>query len=473
MKRRPLPGITSGMGAGEGTTVRTFMTKAVQSAVVWGVVLFAVACGYVAAPEIEGPRLLPPSEQLEVREGWLETRHGLLLDMMRRHDIDMWIVVNEEFHDDPLTEFVAPPEVYVGNRDVFVFVDAGEAGLRRVAISGYASEHLRRFFESPDDPRPAKEVLPELYAEHDPQTIALSIDGRRGVTRSLTRASYDWLSEILGDEASARFVSAADLIEEYLDTRIPAEMEPYRTAVELTAELSRRAFSNEVIVPGETTVGDVRSWIVDRYWDFGVEPWFPPDIRVQRKDLENPTSRGFLAVAPDDTVIERGDLLHMDIGFTYLGLNTDWQKMAYVLPEGETDVPQGFKDALAEANTLQDVMSRISRPGKPAAEVYNETMAEMEKLGIEAMIYSHPLGNHGHGLGASIDFRAAKRADADMTQAKKLRAGSHLAMEFNIAEEIPEWNDKKVWIMEEDPVHLTDEGWRFFVPRQESFFLIH
>ena len=136
------------------------MTKAVQSAVVLGAVLFAGACGYVAAPEIEGPRLLPPSAQLEVREGWLETRHGLLLDMMRRHDIDMWIVVNEEFHDDPLTEFVAPPEVYVGNRDVFVFVDAGDAGLRKVAISGYASEHLRRFFESPDDPRPAKEVLP-------------------------------------------------------------------------------------------------------------------------------------------------------------------------------------------------------------------------------------------------------------------------------------------------------------------------
>ena len=46
-------------------------------------------------------------------------------------------------------------------------------------------------------------------------------------------------------------------------------------------------------------------------------------------------------------------------------------------------------------------------------------------------------------------------------------------MEFNIADEIPEWNNKKVWIMEEDPVHLTEEGWRFFVPRQESFFLIH
>jgi len=123
-------------------------------------------------------------------------------------------------------------------------------------------------------------------------------------------------------------------------------------------------------------------------------------------------------------------------------------------PEGETDVPQGFKDALGNANTLQDVMSRLSGPGKAAGEVYNETMAEMEKLGIEAMIYSHPLGNQGHGLGASIDFRAAKRADAG-------------------TDEIPEWDGKKVWIMQEDPVYLTAEGWRFFVPRQESFYVIH
>lgn len=144
MRLRPSPDISSGTGTG--TTLRTVMAKAARSTVLLGAVLLVVACGYVAAPDTEGPRLLPPSEQLEVREVWLETHHGLLLDMMRRHAIEMWIVVNEEFHDDPLTEFVAPPEVYVGNRDVFVFIDAGDAGLRRVAISGYASEHLRRFF---------------------------------------------------------------------------------------------------------------------------------------------------------------------------------------------------------------------------------------------------------------------------------------------------------------------------------------
>ncbi len=445
-------------------------STAATTVIAGSVMALSLGCG--AHDTAQARRLLPPSEQFEVRADWLEVRHGMLLEMMRRHGVEMWVVVNEEFHNDPMTELVAPPEIYVGNRDLFVFIDGGGAGLRRVAITGFASEHLKRFFESPDEPRPAEEVLPELFAEHDPQTIALSFDGRRGVTRSLTRASYEWLREILGETASSRFVSAAGLIEEYVDTRIAAEYGHFLDAVKLTEELGRRAFSNEVIEPGATTVGEVRSWLLDRYWEEGVEPWFTPDLRVQRQGFENPTSRGFLAVSPDDTVIQRGDLLHLDIGFTYLGLNTDWQKMGYVLREGERGVPDGLGAALAKAAAVWEVLSSSSRPGALAGDVYNETMAEMERLGIEAMIYSHPLGNQGHGLGASIDFRSAQREDAQERQAKTLREGSYIAIEFNIADEIPEWDGQKVWIMQEDPAHLTAEGWVLFVPRQQEFYLV-
>ena len=42
-----------------------------------------------------GDGLLSWSEQIAVREGWLEKRHDMLLPMMRRHGLNMWIVVNE------------------------------------------------------------------------------------------------------------------------------------------------------------------------------------------------------------------------------------------------------------------------------------------------------------------------------------------------------------------------------------------
>ncbi len=410
------------------------------------------------------------SEQVTLREGWLERRHEMLLPMMRQYDIDMWITVNEEFHDDPLTEYIAPPRPYTGNRDIFVFVDTGEE-LRSVAITGYSEVNLKRFFESPDEPRPASQVLPELYAIYSPQRIALNMDGRKGMTRSLTYATYGYLSDIMGPEATSRFVSAADLIEEYLDTRIPEELEAYRNLVHLTEVIAKRALSDEVIEPGVTTIGDVRRWIYNAMWQYRVGTWFQPDLRHQRGGRPNDTSRGFLAVAPENWVIEPGDVLHLDVGISYLGLDTDWQKMAYVLREGESDAPAGLQAAMANTNALQDVLTSAARPGLTAGEVYDATMAEMDSRLIKAQIYSHPLGNHGHGMGPSIDFRSAQRGET-ARQSKRLRDGSYISIELNTRTPVPEWDGQEVYIMMEDPAHLDSEGYHFFRPRQESFYLI-
>ncbi len=129
------------------STPRSTGLAVLATAAALGVSALAAACapGDVADGTSE-IRLPNWSEQTTLREGWLERRHDMLLPMMRQYDIDMWIVVNEEFHDDPMTEYIAPSRPYTGNRDIFVFVDTGE-GLRRVAITGYSEVNLKRFFE--------------------------------------------------------------------------------------------------------------------------------------------------------------------------------------------------------------------------------------------------------------------------------------------------------------------------------------
>jgi len=243
--------------------------------------------------------------------------------------------------------------------------------------------------------------------------------------------------------------------------------------VALTESLTKRALSSEVITPGKTTVGEVRRWLYDALGAHGVTTWFQPDLRVQRRGATSPTSRGFLAVAPEQMVIERGDVVHVDFGITYMGLDTDWQKMAYVLREGEQDVPEGLKHAMRNTNTLQDaLMRRHSRPGRLAGDVYLDTMAEMGEQKIEAMIYSHPVGAQGHGLGASIDFRSSQRQDIAQQAQKRLRAGSYISIELNTGTPVPEWDGQKVFVMMEDVAFLADDGWTFFRPRQESWYLI-
>jgi Xaa-Pro dipeptidase len=429
--------------------------------------------GGVLPADTAVPALLSWADQITVREGWLTKRHAALLPMMRRHNIGMWIVVNEEFHDDPLSQYVAPPRPYTGNRDIFVFVDGGAQGLKKYAITGYTEENLARFFDAPTtEPRPAGPTLRALYEQWKPATIGLGINGRRGQTRSLGYDAYQFIADAVGADGAAKFVSASDLIEEYLDTRLPDEMEHYRTAVAVTEAIVKRALSPAVITPGTTTVGDVRRALYNALWSAGVRTWFQPDLRVQRASGDIATSRGFLAVAPEATVILPGDLVHIDFGISYMGFDTDWQKMAYVLRPGETDAPAGLRQALANTNTLQDaVMLRHARPGLTGGTVFRATMAEMKERGIEAMVYSHPIGTQGHGLGAGIDFRAANRSDTTALNSR-LRLGSYISIELNTATPVAEWGGKKVFVMMEDDAYLTAQGFRFFRPRQEAFYLI-
>jgi Xaa-Pro aminopeptidase len=426
------------------------------------------------------PALPTWSNQIAIREGWLRKRHELILPMMRHHDIAMWIVVNEEFHDDPIVPTIAPPRPYAGNRDIFVFADDGTA-LKKFSITGYPEENIKAFFEPMAEGRSPGKMLSELLQRFQPRTIALAMDGTRGVTRGLTLATYELIQAAVDSAAACkgatvrcRLVSAEPLIEEYLDTRIPEERESYTVMVAITDAIAKKALSNAVISPGKTTVGDIRRFLFDEYARVGATTWFQPDIRVQRKgggDFEvgkhaaTPTAPG---PALEATVIQRGDVLHVDMGISAMGFHTDWQKMAYVLKPGETDTPAGLKKAMANTNALQDVMMlTCSRPGLPNTEVYDCAMAEMTKRGITAQIYSHPIGNQGHGLGAGIAYGAASGRPA-----KPLRLGSYISIELNTSTPVAEWGGQAVFVMMEDDAVLTDQGWRFFQPRQQSWYLV-
>ena len=414
------------------------------------------------------PKLLSQREQADLRDKWLMKRLGsLLLPMMKRHGIEMWIVVNEEFHNDPVTTYITPMVPIVGRRDVFIFIDRGER-IERIAVVRYAEERVKKHYAMM---LPARdkfgEAIKKIVDERNPRTIALNIGGTRGQQSGLTYDGYKFLAEALGPENEKKFVSAANFLTEFLDTRIPEELEQYSNAVLATDVITRRAFSNEVVSPGKTTVGDVRWWMLQQLNDLGVDTWFQPDLRIQRQAVETGTTSQFLSTADEKEVLMPGDLLHVDFGLNYMGLSTDWQKHAYILKPGEKDAPAGLKAALKNTNKLQDALFSFARAGMTGTEVYEKTMAEMKLQGIEAMIYSHPLGTQGHGLGPSIDFRGAVGGGGN-----KILPGSYMSIELNTSSVVPEWAGQKVTMMAEDDAVMTPEGYRFIRPRQTELYLI-
>lgn len=414
------------------------------------------------------PKLLSLREQMDVREAWLKKRFDkILLPMMRRHNVSMWIVTNEEFHSDAVTDSIVPPIPIVGRRDFFIFADNGKA-LEKFAVVRYEEERLKNHYALISPPRDkTAETIKKIVEERNPKTIALNMGGGRGQSDGITHDAYKFLADALGKDYESRFISGGKFITDFLDTRIAEELEHYRTAVLVTDILTRRSFSNEVIKPGKTTVGDVRWWLLQQVNNLGLSVWFQPDLRVQRQTQANTNSQQFLAVANEDMVLQRGDLVHVDFGLNYMGLSTDWQKHAYILQKGEKDAPAGLKNALKNTNRLQDVLFEKARVGMTGAEVYDATMAEMKKENITAMIYSHPLGTQGHGLGASIDFRRNIGGAEE-----RLRLGSYMSIELNTSTKIPEWNNQVVTIMAEDDAFMTEKGYEFFRPRQTEFYLI-
>lgn len=416
------------------------------------------------------PKLLSQREQVTVREQWLKKRFDtLLLPMMKKHGADVWIVVNEEFHSDAVTEHIVPPIPMVGRRDFFIFIDKGDK-LERHAIVRYDEEKLKNHYNVtiPPGTQIAAEIK-KLIEGRDPKTIAISFKGTRGATSGLTWDGYQILAAAVGEKYEKRFISAQKLITDYLDTRIPEELEHYRTAVLATDVITRRAFSNEVIIPGKTTVGDVRWWMMQQLNNIGVTTWFQPDLRVQRhtKGAKPGAGPNIFDVASESVVLQRGDLIHVDFGMIYMGLSTDWQKMGYILKKGEKDAPAGLKAALKNTNTLQDNLFSIARVGMTGREVYEKTMEKCKEQGIRAMIYSHPVGAQGHGLGPSIDQSRTTVGTPEL-----IRMGSYMSIELNTMTSVPEWDNQLVAMFAEDDAHMTASGYQWFRPRQTELYLI-
>ncbi|NNF13369.1 MAG: M24 family metallopeptidase [Gemmatimonadetes bacterium] len=425
------------------------------------------------------PDLLGMRAQYELRLEWLERRHEILLDLMRERDIDMWIIVSEEFHPDPVMQYLAPPLRYTRRRDVLVMAD--DRSDRIAAYSDYwrPTEDYARFIQPFPSGRDARGIqdtatgLRALFEALDPATVALNIGGVRGHDSGLTHDSYTFLVETLGPGAEARFVSAADLIEAYFDTRLPDELEYYRDLVLATDIIAQQALSNLVVEPGVTRASDIKWYFEENIAELGVGgvPWFEIHVAVQRFDEATGEMIPYVHPAPDDLVFQRGDIIHLDCGFDYLGFASDWQKVAYILRDGENEVPAGLVQALRNANAVHEAFAAAPRPGMTGWEATLAIAELLEGVDFLPSLYSHPIGYHGHALGPSINAR-----DMDLSSPPQrdsfLRDDSYRSIEFSATTAIPEYRGGEVRIPMEDDAYLTSDGYVYFRPYQTEWYVI-
>lgn len=424
-----------------------------------------------AASAQDVPELPSLREQAEIRQGWLKDRLETVLPrLMRENHVDMWIVQMSEYNEDPVFRaLVSPTRFAARRRSIFVFHDRGpEEGVERITIGGGTEGGLYTNAQDPEDPE--REVyldvqwraLRHVVEERQPETIAVNISHTHAFSDGLASGERELLEKALGPRWTSRFVRAELLPFHYLAIRVPAMMPHYVEMMKIVHGLIATAFSNEVITPGATTNTDVVWWLRQQVHDRAMDSWFQPSVDVQRKgeSLEG------------EVVIERGDVLHTDFGIFAMGLATDTQHMGYVLREGETDVPEGLKRALRNANRLQDIVMEQMKPGLTGNKVLADSLARMHREGLTGRIYNHPIGDFGHGPGPLIGLWDRQEGVPGRGDVRLIPNTWH-SIELYATTPVPEWDGQEVRIALEEDASMNAEGeMEWILERQEEFHLV-
>jgi len=388
---------------------------------------------------------------------------------MRDHGVDMWIVMQKENQYDPMFDDLG--RGYVGSVGYWIFTDRGGDRIERatIGVSGYQLDKCGY------DLVKAFAPLKPFVAERNPKRIAINMSEEIGAAEGLSKTSYDRLVKELGPEFAARLVSAERVVSDFRSSFPASRLVAFGEAGELSRRLADRALSNEVIVPGVTTLEDVSWWMTDQLLQRGLGSSFEtPSVYITGP-------RGIEATS-NDRIIQRGDLLMIDWGVGYLNTWTDVKRIAYVLKSGETAAPAGLRAAFDNAVKVRDVIRRTIKPGPTAGEMitqlstaittstgyrmqgtFNETLGDSK---IEVNIGCHSVGDRGHGSGPSIAWFNPRQ------QAFPIKPFNPFSIELFVWTPVPEWGGAKARIPLEDDAIVTSRGVEWLYPVNERIRLI-
>jgi len=415
-------------------------------------------------------KILPVRARADVRNAWLTERMNTVLpEIMKREGFDMWLVAAREYNEDPAMLTLLPePAMSARRRTILLFTLKEDGSVERLMLDRFGQGE---FYEAAWDPdrEDQYDCLVRLVKERDPKVIGLDISEDSAFADGLTHNEQKNLVRALGDEFAPRLKSAERLAVGWLERRIAPELVVYPGIVDIGHAIIAEAFSSQTIQPGITTTDDVVWWMRQKMLDLGLHAWFQPTVDHQARG-EAP-----VPLAKHDrtrrTVILPGDLLHCDMGFYYLGLATDQQQLAYVLRPGESDAPAGLKAGLADANRLQDIHLEAMQVGAPGNQVLRAALQQARQEGLKPMIYTHPIGYHGHAAGPTIglwDRQEGVPGRGDY----ELFDDTCYSIELNAKKTVPEWDGEEIMFALEEEAVLTGGRARWLSGRQTELYLI-
>jgi len=400
-------------------------------------------------------------EQNQIKDEILKERLEMAGKLMQECDVEAWLVLSREYNEDPLFHALTPSHFPTARRITILVLSQKNGVCENWSVSMPSSE-LEEFYRRDYDMKSESQMtaLTRVLRRIDPKKIAIDVSDHFAYTDGLSVGLYRMMMNELPKDLTDRFVSADEVGIRLLETRTPKEREVFPEVMDVAMKIIEKTFSDEQITPGVTTCRDLMNFMEQEVNNLGIEYWFEPTIDLQRHD----------GMHGEMTVIERGDLLHCDFGVRYLNLCTDTQRLCYVLKEDETDIPEELRAAFKRNNRFQDIVRETMKIGRSGNDVFEMSIAKGKEEGLRPVLYTHPLGFHGHAAGPTIGLFSNQNripVKGDLL----IHNYTGYALELNVIEYL-EMYQRDTYIFTEESVILVDDEVHFLAEHRDQMFVV-
>lgn len=417
-------------------------------------------------------KIIPMRERAKVMDDLLKHRLDTLVpELMRREGIDAWVIMSREYNEDPVLKTMLPATwLSARRRTVLIFLDHGpEKGVERLAAARYGVTGMFEGSWNPEEQPDQWRRIAEILDNFDPKKIGLNYSDDWGHADGLVYSEQRDFVANIPDRLRTRIVSAEGLSVGWLETRTDKEMEVYEHVMEVAHSIIAEGFSGKVVTPGITTRDDLVWWYRQRIRDLGLTAWFHTSIEPERSDA---SKKHIAENNLDPNVLYKGDHVHIDFGIAYLDFMTDTQQNAYILRDGENDIPEALKIAHAGGNRLQDILTGQFQVGRTGNEILKRARDQSIAEGIGPIIYTHPIGLHGHAAGTTIGMWD-KQEGVPGSGDYPMHANTAYSIELTALVDVPDsWSAEPMKVkLEQDGIY-NGETFRYIAGRQTNYHII-
>ena len=381
------------------------------------------------------------------------------ITLMNELDIDAWLTFTQKMGDAG-GDAVYP--IIFGDRDLGAGLLLLTRGGERIAVVGGLDVAIPRstgvYDQVIDHQGDMGRVLLETLTRLDPARIAINYARSNPKADGLSHGKYLWLESVLtGTPFMDRLVSAETLITKLRGQKLPGEIAFIRAAIAHTDAIFEEV--KRFLKPGRTG---------REIYDFILE-------EVRRRGLETSWSRDHCPIVtvgpvapightpPGETVLQRGWTLQIDFGVKYNGFCADFQRMWYMLDDGETEPPPDVQRLFRTVRTGVDTIIENLRAGVPVWQPAEAARAVLVNAGYPPFKYGvgHQLGRATHDGGAGLGRRPQDMPD------QLIEVGNVFT-----AEGLETLLEGRGWISLEDDVWVTELGNEVLTTQQREMWLV-